>query len=120
MIRLILIGIFIYLAIQYLKSKAKLTALDMSTSPVKRISDDVVIIFYAPWCGFCKRSMPHFKEAVEKSGGKITMLSSEEPGTKDLMTKYNIKSFPTIIKGSGEIYKGSRDTNSILEFANGT
>ena len=120
MIEHLLIDLFVIFVLYLLNKKASFnkTSVDLSTSPANPLSESTVIIFYAPWCGYCKRSMPQFKEAVSKAGGKITMMSSEEPGTKDLMTKYNVRSFPTIIKGNGEIFKGSRDVNSILEFAN--
>jgi len=79
------------------------------------INDGNVLIFYAPWCGYCKKSMTDFKNAVSRSNGKIQLINSDEE--PELVTKYNVKGFPTIMKTTGETHTGDRDTESILEFA---
>jgi len=91
-----------------------------SSSPddtkVNNITDDCVLIFYAPWCGHCKKSMNDFKNASSKSDGKVILINSDnEP---ELVKKYNVRGFPTIMKANGESYTGGRDSSSILKFAN--
>jgi thiol-disulfide isomerase/thioredoxin len=83
---------------------------------MENITNDTVLIFYAPWCGHCKKSMNDFKKAASIGNGKIMLINSDqEPET---IKKYNVRGFPTIMKGNGEIYTGSRDVSSIVEFAN--
>ena len=81
------------------------------------ITKDTVLIFYAPWCGHCKRSMGEFLEAVTQGNGKVMMFNSDDPGSKDLITKYNINGFPTIMKASGEKYTGPRTSSEIIKFS---
>jgi protein disulfide-isomerase len=85
-------------------------------SKVDNINNDSVLIIYAPWCGHCKKSMSDFKEAVKESNGKIILINSDEE--PELVKKYNVSAFPTIMKASGEKYTGNRDLKSIVEFAN--
>ena len=81
------------------------------------ITKDTVLIFYAPWCGHCKRSMGEFKEAMMQGNGKVMLINSDDPESKDLVEKYGISGFPTIMKASGEKYTGPRDAKSIIKFA---
>jgi len=80
------------------------------------ITDDTVLIFYAPWCGHCKKSMNDFKEATAQGNGKIMMVNSDED--PDIVKKYNVNGFPTIMKSNGTKYTGGRDASSIMDFAN--
>ena len=80
------------------------------------IEKDNILIFYAPWCGHCKRSMNDFIEATKKSDGKVKMFNSEDPESRELMKKYNVHGFPTIIKATGEVYSGPRTSSDILNF----
>ena len=81
------------------------------------ITKDTVLIFYAPWCGHCKRSMGEFKDAVSQANGKVMMINSDDPDSKELIEKYNVNGFPTIMKASGEKYTGPRTSSGIINFA---
>ena len=86
---LLLVGIFISC-----KSKFGET---VKTSPSESkndsITDDSVLIFFAPWCGHCKKSMPDFIKASEISDGKVILINSDDPKNKKLMEKYSIRGF---------------------------
>jgi thiol-disulfide isomerase/thioredoxin len=81
------------------------------------ISDDSVLIFYAPWCGHCKRSMKEFEKAVASGQGKVILVDATDDSNKDLIGEYNVQGFPTIIKGNREKYTGSRTADEIIEFS---
>ena len=86
-----------------------------STNEIDDTNGETVIIVYAPWCGHCKKSMTDFKEAVSQSGGKIKLINGDEE--PEIVSKYNVKGFPTIMKTNGRLYTGHRDADSILRFA---
>ena len=98
------------------------SSLTMSSSPddtkLDSITNKSVLIFIAPWCGHCKKSMSEFLEASRKSSGQVVIVNSDDPKSADLLKKYNVSGFPTIISASGTKYTGTRDSSSIVEFAN--
>jgi protein disulfide-isomerase A1 len=82
----------------------------------------MMIEFYAPWCGHCKKLAPLYAQAA-------TQLSSMDPpqliGKVDCTTetklkeKYEIKGFPSLKffkNGEPHDYKGKRDTKAIVEY----
>ena len=88
------------------------------TAMNKNIPEDSVLIFYAPWCGHCKKNMNEFVKAVDQSNGKVILIDSTEGSNKDIVDNYKVRGFPTIMKASGEVYDGDRKADDILEFAN--
>jgi len=89
----------------------------LGTTPEKEkvnsIAPDTVLIFYAPWCGYCKAAMAEFEKAVESGNGKIILVNGDE--NRELMQKYGVQGFPTIMKGN-KVHKGGRTEKEILEF----
>ena len=83
-----------------------------------KIPEGKTAIFYASWCGHCRASMDEFKAAVQGSDGLVIMIPENQENRK-LMKQYNVKSFPTIVNSSGELYNGARKARDIIEFANG-
>jgi len=82
----------------------------------ENINSDSTLIFHATWCGHCKKSMNEFKKAVAQGKGKIMLIDSDE--YPELVKKYNVRGFPTIMKANGETYTGPRTASDILAFAN--
>jgi protein disulfide-isomerase A6 len=86
------------------------------TSVIPKVTDSSVLIFYAPWCGHCKSSMDEFKKAVAQGQGDIVLIDSTDESNASILSKYNVQGFPTIIKGDGTKYSGSRTAESIVTF----
>jgi thiol-disulfide isomerase/thioredoxin len=111
----ILSGLLLYLLfIGYRESFQKIE----TTDTTKKIQEGNVLIFYAPWCGHCKSAMPEFKKAVEQSNGKVKLINSDDPESKQLLKDYGIDSFPTIVNSNRETYRGPRKAQNIVDFAN--
>ena len=113
---ILLIGGFIF----YMCTKSSFesrSSID-STSIKPGIASDSVIIFFAPWCGYCKSNLPQFKDAVARGQGKVVLVDATDPDNKELTTKYNVRGYPTIIKADRTAYKGNRTADDILDFAN--
>ena len=102
----------------YIKSKFGGNSLSYSSDndKINNITDDTVLIFYAPWCGHCKKSMNDFKQATSQGNGKVMMINSDE--NPDIVKQYSVNGFPTIMKSNGTKYTGGRDASSIIDFAN--
>ena len=91
-----------------------------STSILQPISKDATLIFYAPWCKYCKDSMKYFEEAVADGDGKIILIDATESTGKKLALEYGVTGYPTIMKNS-VTYNGNRNNvdgkGGIIEFS---
>ncbi|EEF48327.1 protein disulfide isomerase, putative [Ricinus communis] len=88
--------------------------------------DFIVVEFYAPWCGHCKKLAPEYEKAASilKSHDIPVVLAkvdANEEANKELATQYDIKGFPTlkILRNGGKSiqeYKGPREADGIAEY----
>ena len=80
----------------------------------------VLVEFYAPWCGHCKRLAPEYEEAalaLEEKGSKVRLAKVDATVETELAEKYDIGSFPTIIlfeDGKASPYTGGRTAPMIF------
>ncbi|CAB3986332.1 disulfide-isomerase A5-like, partial [Paramuricea clavata] len=61
--------------------------------------NSVLVMFYAPWCGHCKKTKPEFETAAEtinthKGQGKMAAVDCTKD--QELCKKYDVKGYPTI------------------------
>jgi|TARA_B110000483_G_scaffold28033_1_gene33987 thiol:disulfide interchange protein len=89
--------------------------------------DKKLVLFYANWCGHCKNIKPVWDETASEintdNNNKMLKLNvgDGKPEQKEMMEKYNISGFPTIIMFENGENKGvleKRDKNSFLEYFN--
>ncbi|KAJ3675229.1 hypothetical protein LUZ60_004271 [Juncus effusus] len=88
--------------------------------------DFIVVEFYAPWCGHCKKLAPEYEKAAQellKHDPPITLakVDANEKSNKPLSTKFNVQGFPTIkiLRNKGAIvqdYNGAREKEGIVEY----
>ena len=69
-----------------------------------------IIDFYTTWCGPCKKFEPIFDE-VKRKYPDITFkrLDAEDSANADLVERYGVKAYPTIVKldGGGKVLSNS-------------
>ena len=60
----------------------------------------VAVLFYADWCGFCKRFAPTFAELQKdkdlKKKYNFVYVNSEDPESRKYMQQYKVTGFPTL------------------------
>lgn len=88
-------------------------------------SHDLILVkFYAPWCGHCKRLAPEYEEAANRLAGDDPAVPlakvdcTNESGGKDICGQNEVQGYPTVkIFRNGQVsdYDGGRDADSIVK-----
>ena len=115
---LVILLIVYYVYTTYLKEGFENIDLDNETKSGKQL-----VLFYADWCGHCKKIKPEWDQAAteikdkDKKMLKINCGGGSEK-EKELMEKYNIDGYPTIIlfkDGKPSPYEGARNKDAFIE-----
>uniref|UniRef100_A0A8C2W7S6 Protein disulfide-isomerase n=1 Tax=Cyclopterus lumpus TaxID=8103 RepID=A0A8C2W7S6_CYCLU len=117
---------------RYLKSEAvpenndgpvKVVVAENFNSIVNDDGKDVLIEFYAPWCGHCKSLEPKFNELGEMLAGDPNVVIAKMDATlNDVPTPYEVSGFPTLYfapagsKMSPKKYEGGREVNDFVAY----
>eukprot|EP00252_Welwitschia_mirabilis_P015660 TRINITY_DN3464_c0_g2_i1.p1 TRINITY_DN3464_c0_g2~~TRINITY_DN3464_c0_g2_i1.p1 ORF type:complete len:525 (-),score=113.95 TRINITY_DN3464_c0_g2_i1:221-1729(-) len=86
----------------------------------------IVVEFYAPWCGHCKRLAPEYEKAAtilkdHEPPIVLAKVDANEELNKGLASQYEVRGFPTlkILRNGGEHvqeYKGPREADGIVQY----
>jgi protein disulfide-isomerase-like protein len=84
-----------------------------------------LVLFYADWCGHCKKIHPAWDEAASKVNDGGVKMAKVDCGNKDdsahnaIAKKYNINGYPTIhTLNNGQIegeYEGGRSAKDFMD-----
>ena len=115
---LIILLIVYYVYTTYFKEGFESIDLDEETKTGKQL-----VLFYADWCGHCKKIKPVWDEAANEIKDKDKKMLKVNCGggsekEKEIMEKYNIDGYPTIIlftNGKPSPYEGARNKDAFIE-----
>ena len=126
---LFLVGILLVLYLLHRKflSKEGMTELGHDNFEDSISEKKTAVLFYADWCGHCKKFMPTWekvsKELDESSSVKLAKFdcskSSEDTNQQEIMKKYNVKGFPTVLvfeNGEVKEFEGERTETGLKTF----
>jgi protein disulfide isomerase family A protein 5 len=89
---------------------------------IKKAKVGVLVMFYAPWCGHCKKMKPDYSAAATalKRKGILAAANCELAENSPLRKTFNITGYPTILyfkNGTVEFpYGGEHTEKSIIEW----
>lgn len=88
-------------------------------------SKDVLVEFYAPWCGHCKQLKPIYDVVASAFSNEENVIVAKVDATEhtELASNYEVKGYPTIKffpKGTDDVvdYKSARTADAFVEFLN--
>lgn len=84
--------------------------------------ENLLVEFYATWCGHCQAFAPDYIEIAEQLKGNITCAKVDTPDEHELIEKYDIQGFPTIKlfrqgKDTPESYSGFRSVDQLVNWS---
>jgi len=120
---MILCVLLLLIAYVYLKPKEGFECKPSEIDTYVQSSEPTMVLFYADWCGHCTKLKPIWEEASTQANTDTNRMikidvGGKEPENKDLMKKYQIDGFPTILvfqNGTPVPYKGDRTVDSFLQ-----
>ncbi|KAI7806597.1 protein disulfide isomerase family A, member 7 [Triplophysa rosa] len=84
---------------------------------------DVLVEFYAPWCGHCKNLEPKYKELGEKlAGDPNIVIAKMDAAANDVPPNFDVQGFPTIYfvpsgqKEQPQRYEGGREVSDFISY----
>jgi len=97
---------------------------------VSKFPKGVMVKFYAPWCGHCKKMIPDYEKAARKlkkkaeadgyASGGVRLAKVDATAEEALRDKYEVKTYPTmVIFKDGAVfgnYIGGRDKDDIVNY----
>ncbi|XP_071502882.1 protein disulfide-isomerase A3-like [Diadema antillarum] len=90
---------------------------------VRDETKDVLIEFYAPWCGHCKSLEPKYNELGEKlQGDENIVIAKMDATANDVPSPFDVRGFPTLYwapknnKSKPKKYEGGREVDDFVKF----
>ena len=89
-------------------------------------SSPSMVMFYAPWCGHCKRLKPEWEKVKSEYQGNVTIHEVNCDENPEIAKTHNIQGFPTLRffpsgtsdPSSAVEYDGERSKSAIIDFIN--
>lgn len=79
----------------------------------------VLVKFYAPWCGHCKKLAPHYEKLSTEGVEGVSITKVDATVETELASAHEVKGYPTLkwfVNGTDTPFKGGRDFDTMNAF----
>lgn len=118
-------SLLLALFISYVSGESLVLTKDNFDQHVLDPTKNVLVEFYAPWCGHCKSLAPTYEKVAEtfKNEPKCIVAKVDADSEKELGSRFGISGFPTIkffskTNKDGEEYSSGRSEQAFIDFLN--
>ena len=118
-----LFAVILLLGLVYSQDSNVLTITDSTIDAAIKDYPSILIEFYAPWCGHCKRLAPEYEKAADMlkaSGSSGVVGKVDSTVEKTAAGAWSIRGYPTLLYFENgqmiEKYAGGRTAEDIVKY----
>jgi len=113
--------LFCFFGSIFAEDSAVLTLTNENFDQVINENPLILVEFYAPWCGHCKKLAPEYEKAAEELGKSLPLakVDADAEQNRPLAQKFEIRGFPTLKlfrDGVASDYQGERTSAALVAF----
>lgn len=121
-IKIFLLAALVVLASSYTLEGNVLVLKDDDFPGVLSEFSHILIEFYAPWCGHCKKLAPIYTEVADElkaQGSAVRLAKVDSTEEKKCSSEYGVKGYPTLLfflNGKKMDYNGQRSKTAMVNW----
>ena len=94
---------------------------DDNFDDVINANEFILVEFYAPWCGHCKKLVPTYDELGEKMADEEVEIVKMDATANDVPAGFNVRGFPTLFwypkdTKKAVSYDGGRELDDFVKY----
>lgn len=107
-------------ATEYERDEEVIVGTDANLQSILDSNDKILVEFYAPWCGHCKKLAPEYAAAAaELKKEDINIVKVDATENSEVAKKYGVQGYPTLkwfVNGEPTDYTGGRTKDDIIQW----
>lgn len=122
MFKILLVSALVLGSLAWTEEGNVLVLTDADFPAVTEEFSHILIEFYAPWCGHCKKLAPVYKEVADElkaQGSELRLAKVDATENSESAGKFGVRGYPTLfffLNGQKMDYTGQRSKDSMVNW----